>query len=280
MKRSIIIIPVVLLGLYLSLSSNSAGPASSGSGIRNGGPGTNGNCGSCHSGGAGTTTMAISLKEKASGTAAGGVYKPGTVYTVTLSGNNTNLAFFGFQLTATGPGNAQAGVFSNMGAGKHAVPLGGLQVAEHATTLPKTNGSYLAEFDWTAPAAGTGTVTFYGIINGVNDDDGTGGDRASAPINITLAELAGPTAIGDVNPEEGWTVYPNPVTDKLHITAATGNYEFQVYDLAGHQVIKEQQKMTTASKGMALNVVSLKPGLYFLLVSGTGQRIQRSFVKK
>lgn len=282
MKKSIIISAIMLPGIFILFSSNSNGPASSGNGIRNNGPGTNGTCGSCHGGGAGTTTINISLAEKATGTAANGVYKPGVVYTVTLSGNNPNLPFFGFQLSAATATNQQAGAFGNLGADKHISNLSSLQIVEHSTNIAKINGAYVATFDWTAPAAGKGTVTFYGIINGVNDDNGTNGDRTSAPAAISLTEHPGQTAIDDLDQYNDLKLYPNPATDALHIRSesiANGKYDIRILDINGRTVFYNSERLNF-SAGWAVSLKSLKPGVYFLRVEGSGQQIARTFSKQ
>lgn len=282
MKKSIIISAILLPGMFLVFSSNSNGPASSGNGIRNGGPSSNGTCGSCHGGGAGTTTINISLAEKATGTAANGVYKPGVVYTVTLSGNNPNLPFFGFQLSAATASHQQAGAFGNLGSDKHISNLSSLQIVEHSTNIAKIGGNYVATFDWTAPAAGKGTVTFYGIINGVNDDNGTNGDKASAPATISLTEQPGQTSIDDLERYNDLKLYPNPALDVLHIRSesmASGKYDIRILDINGREIFYNSERLNL-STGWTIPVKSLKPGIYFLRIEGRDQQIIRTFSKK
>lgn len=50
------------------------------------------------------------------------------------------------------------------------------------------------EFDWTAPAAGTGTVRFYVAATGSNNDTLVGGDRTYAT-SLTVAEASGPPPV-------------------------------------------------------------------------------------
>ncbi|MFA6056852.1 MAG: choice-of-anchor V domain-containing protein [Taibaiella sp.] len=282
MKKSIIISAIMLPGIFILFSSNSNGPGSSGNGIRNNGPGSIGTCASCHGGGAGTTTINIALAEKATGTAANGVYKPGVVYTVTLSGNNPNLPFFGFQLSAATAANQQAGSFANLGGNKHISNLSGLQIVEHSTNIAKVNGAYTATFDWTAPVAGKGTVTFYGIINGVNDDNGTNGDRTSAPAAINLTEQPGQTAIHDLEQYSDLKLYPNPVAEVLHIRSesiANGKYDIRILDINGRAVFGSSERLNFAA-GWTVSLKSLKPGIYFLRIEGSGQQIARTFSKQ
>lgn len=279
MKRTFIFSAAVLCSLYVLLASNSEGPASMGNGIRNGGPGSNGTCGSCHSGGAGSTTVAISLKEKASGTAASGSYKPGVIYTVTISGNNASLAFFGFQLTATTQGNVQAGNFGNFGSDKHMTPLNGLQVIEHSTNLSKTNGEYNASFDWIAPAAGTGTVTFYGIINAVNNNDQDNGDRPSPTTSLALTEAS--TSSLDETKKAGFGMYPNPANDMLYVSPGkSGAYTISVTDLNGRELLRRRETAQGQSAVIALPLHQLPSGTYFVRVNSNGQTGSRLFIKR
>jgi hypothetical protein len=282
MKKSIIISAIMLPGMFLVFSSNTNGPASSGNGIRNNGPGSNGTCSSCHGGGAGTTTINISLTEKVTGTAANGIYKPGVVYTVTLSGNNPNLPFFGFQLSAATATNQQAGSFSNLGADKHISNLSSLQIVEHSTNIAKVNGSYLATFDWTAPAAGKGTVTFYGIINGVNDNNLTSGDKVSAPSAVSLTEQPGQTSIDDLGQYSDLKLYPNPASDVLQLRSESmgnGKYDIRILDINGREVFYNSERLNF-SAGWNVSLKSFKPGIYFLRIEGNGQKLSRTFSKK
>jgi hypothetical protein len=280
MKKSILITALILPAAFLIFSSNSAGPASSGNGIRNGGPLSNGTCGSCHSGGSGTTSINLSVVEKSNGNAANGIYKPGVVYTVTLSGNNANLAFFGFQVSAANAAQQQAGSFGNLGADKHSSNLSGLQIVEHNTTLSKVNGAYTVSFDWTAPAAGNGTVTLYGIINAVNNNDEGSGDKVSAPATISLNEQS--TGIDDVENDRSVKLYPNPASDVLHIATDQrfkGNYNVRILDING-RVVYRDNALIVPSKDITISVKDLRTGLYFLRMDGEGQKISRSFTIK
>ncbi len=267
--------------MYLLFGSNAAGPASSGSGIRNGAPGSNGTCAACHGGGTGTTTASISLKVKASGAAVTGSYTPGTVYTVSLTGNNADLAFFGFQLTAT-KGAAQAGTFSNLGSNKHAAMLSGLQVIEHSTALAKTGGVYEATFDWTAPAAGTGTVIFNGIINGVNHDGGTGGDKVSEIVTLSLTESTPPTGIAGRDLLNHFSLSPVPASDRLQLNGSglNGAYTLAVYDLNGKVLWQGAAQTQNNNLQAEIPVSQLATGTYFLHLKGKEGKATRAFTKK
>ncbi len=278
MKKSIVISALILPVVFVVFSSNSNGPASSGNGIRNGGPLSNGTCGSCHGGGPGTTSINFTLVEKASGTPTTGSYKPGVVYTVTLSGNNPSLPFFGFQLSAATATQQQAGSFSNLGTGKHISNQSSYQIVEHSNNLSKVNGSYTVSLDWTAPAAGSGSVTLYGIINAVNDDNSTTGDKVSAPATLSLTEQSG-TGIDKIESDDLVKVYPNPASDVLHIAAGDGlqgNYDIRILDVNG-RVVYQNNETVRLAKDLIISVKELNKGIYFLKMTGGSKSISRSF---
>ncbi|WP_118976491.1 choice-of-anchor V domain-containing protein [Taibaiella koreensis] len=280
MKRPIILTSVVLCGMYLILGSNAAGPATAGNGIRNGGPGSSGTCASCHGGGSGTTTAAITLKVKATGAAVTGSYVPGTVYTLTLTGNNPGLDFFGFQVTAS-KGTSQAGSFSNLGSDKHAASIGGLQVIEHSTSLAKSGGVYTVSFDWTAPAAGTGTVTFNGIINGVNHDGGTSGDKTSDVVTVNLTETPS-VGIAEEGIWKNLNMSPVPASDMLNISGegiTPGSYQLTVFDLNGKALWQSTVNNQSGKLQASVPVHQLASGTYFLNIKGKSQ-VSRMFIKQ
>lgn len=281
MKKSLIISALILPAVFMIFSSNSNGPALSGNGIRNGGPSSDGTCGSCHSGGSGTTTINITLVEKATGIPANGMYVPGTTYTVSLSGNNPNLPFFGFQLSAATASNQQGGLFANPGTNKHISTQAGLQLVEHSSNLSKTNGTYETSFDWTAPAAGKGTITFYGIINGVNDDNQTTGDKPSAPSTLVLTEHSA-TSITDHEMNADIHLYPNPVSTSLRISAEklqSGTYHVSILNMNG-QLVWQGKRTIDPAIAATIPVDFLSTGIYALRLEGNNKKIVLTFAKK
>jgi hypothetical protein len=282
MKKSILISALILPASFIIFSSNSNGPAQSGNGIRNGGPSSNGTCGSCHGGGSGTTTINMALVEKATGTPANGMYMPSTTYTVTISGNNPNLPLFGFQMSAATASNQQGGLFANPGANKHISMLSGLQIVEHSSSLSKTNGNYETSFDWTAPAAGKGTITFYGIINGVNNDDDITGDKPSTPSTLSLTEHGATTSITDYDLSSGIRLYPNPTSVSLNISSEklqSGMYAVSILDMNGKLVWQGKRNIDPA-KAATIPVDFLSSGIYALRLEGNNKKVVLTFAKK
>lgn len=173
MKKSLLFgsaLAVILLGMSFesverveAVYNRTAAPAG-----HTGSPGDGKVCTACHLGAAAAAkTDIITTNIPVQG------YVPGNTYTITVTLNNPGTTRFGFQLSpqdlagnmlgAWGPSTAETQVIN----GKYATHK-----------LVGTNGtdSKVWTLQWTAPASGTGDVTFYGAFNISNADNTTTGD--------------------------------------------------------------------------------------------------------
>ncbi len=157
---------------------------------RTGAPGENTCAASgCHSSNPVTATSFISFDTAPTGSLANG-YTPGTTYNLFVNVNqlpsNGASQKFGFQTTVLDGSNNQAGSFS-------------LSNPNLTTLATSFNREYVGHniasttnawtFRWTAPAVGTGDVTFYVIANVANGDGSTTGDRVYTQ-SFTFSEAA------------------------------------------------------------------------------------------
>src|ERR1019366_7481626 len=138
----------------------------------------------CHSPSA-TTAITVALELDSAGVATTH-YKGGVTYTIKLTGTNTSttsLPKFGFEV---GSVKGSTSVVTPVNAGTFATPYPAnthyaapnqymvVGVVEQSATLAATTGTggsgtkYVESFTWTAPVAGTGTISFWGVINAVN----------------------------------------------------------------------------------------------------------------
>jgi hypothetical protein len=263
-KRLLVLISGAFV--YMFMSGNVLGPASFALNAT-GSPGSTTSCGNCHSGGGGTTTNTVELR-KLSGGPEVTQYIPDTNYIVTVKGNNASISHFGFQLTALNIGNTNAGSFSNFPATMHIGVAGGKNIVEHTDQLPKTNNQYEAVFHWKAPSAGTGTVSFYGVINAVNNDGGLGGDRPGTPFTVQLTEAT--TGVAETPTPADIKIYPNPVSTQLNIELANaGNdyHKLQVTDLAGRIMYTNPVTIRSGNANISIETASWPQGLYFVHLS-------------
>lgn len=153
MKKNRLYMVISLVAVSLGLSSygvlipTGAPPGMTGS------PGDNGqNCTSCHGGTALNVSGWISTNIPPTG------YIPGTTYQITATNGLTNNGKFGFEVTAEDESANKVGTLS---AGATSQLVGNGKYVTH--TLANTVTSSWT-FNWTAPVAGTGPVTFYGAF--------------------------------------------------------------------------------------------------------------------
>lgn len=218
----------------------SGGPGTGGLGDRTGSPVSSSTCSACHSGGSFNVSVAVDVFDPVLGSSVTS-YVPGTDYeiTFTVSGNANA---YGFQAGALTGSNAAGGVFSQNSANSQIVTIAGRPYLEHDNG-PSSTGVFQAL--WTAPAANSGNVTFYGIGLGVNQNGGTSGDNISAPIAITLTEVV-PTTIS-------YPGTPFCANEPNQAPVVTGQTNGDYFSTAGLDI---------APTGGVINVAGSTPGTY------------------
>lgn len=183
----ILLVPLVA-GLYLFLSSYSGDdhdyPSGSPAGYT-GSPGDGQDCSGCHGGSTAPVTGWITSDIPPAGYAAGTTYN----ITVTVSGSGKK----GFEVSPQDPSGTQLGTLI-AGTGSHLT--GG---TKYVTQNSGQNANpYTWVFQWTAPAAGTGEVTFYGAFAITDNTTKTSTlvVQEAPPVPLTVVATATPQAIG------------------------------------------------------------------------------------
>ncbi len=244
--------------------------------------------GGCHAGSA-TPGIAITLELDSAGISTTH-YVGGGTYTVKITGTNnttSSLPKFGLQISCIKDSIAQAAP-TNEGTWKAPFPtstqysppatyyLAG--VVEQITPLTPTSGSgakgtiYSETFNWTAPAAGTGTISFWGVINAVNNNGTNDAGDLWNSTKITVHEL-GATGIASLEENTlGISIFPNPAT-----TQATLNYILKentdvhadLYDIYGNKItalFSGEQNAGEHQQMVNLSSLSLKSGMYLIVI--------------
>lgn len=107
-------------------------------------------------------------------------YNPGQTYQIAVQHQSSDESRrrWGFQLTSLA-GNTPAGTLSNISGNTQIVQGGSRTYIQHnfAGTFPNQGGGATWTFNWVAPAAGSGPVTFYAAGNQANNDGTSDGDR-------------------------------------------------------------------------------------------------------
>ena len=222
-------------------------------------------------------------------------YKGGVVYTVKITGTNTGAALpkYGFQLAAMkGTSNAvtpvaDAGVLSAAPTGTHITPPGTytyLTIGEHSSAISLGGGSTFTQtFTWTAPTAGTGTISFWGAANFVNGNGNQDAGDLWNTNNLIINEWPASTGVATVANNISVTAYPNPVINNLNLqmdNTQTGTYSLQVFDNAGRTVAAEKIAVNGNNHTANINTANWATGTYQVVVEKDNYRRVISVVKK
>ncbi|MEP7128924.1 MAG: choice-of-anchor V domain-containing protein [Chitinophagales bacterium] len=125
----------------------------------------------CHSGTATTMLNAMTSTIPASG------YVPGTTYTVTASITDPSIVRFGFEISPQSITGTLLGTMALTNTSKTKFTSSNNKYITHTTSGNSWTGHTATwSFNWTAPVAGTGAVTFYGAFMYANNNGGTSGD--------------------------------------------------------------------------------------------------------
>lgn len=281
MNKKILLSTTSLCFAYLAFTSYSAGPfGSEGNLTGSGSKAASCSGASCHAAGSAKTraigTDIITLHKTPTADASDiliGGYVPGTKYYAKLNAYNTSgLSKFGFQVSCVNASKANAGTLAAMAGSNTAVRSGAINVLEQTTTLNATSLQYTKVFEWTAPPAGTGNVTFYVIVNGVNGNGTTSGDEPSTGLTKTFYEKT--TSIKENNIKIAQNIYPNPCQSVLHFET-TNNEEVNasICDITGKIIMAN-------IKGNSVDVSQLANGVYLLRLSNDQGQQVATFVKQ
>lgn len=227
---------VACLTLFLGVAFSS-GPGNAGffrTGAPSAGGGMESTCSSCHSSGSanfGEPQVNWNIAQTLGGPNVTR-YVPGETYFVTVSVSTEmgSPAAYGFQsvfLKTTD--NTQAGTLSGFDANSQPATNGDRTYAEHNKRTP--SGTW--NFQWTAPAAGSGDVRIYSVGNSVNNAGGSSGDSGSTMSTIVnLMESALPVTLAGIEARTeknevilSWETAAENNVSHFEIERSTGNSE-------------------------------------------------------
>lgn len=266
----------IFLGLMLLIVSlgNKNGRASTPPGQGNtGAPGDaalpNGTpilCSSCHTPSNITANMSIKVLDSLGNETT--QYLPGKQYTarVTINAVMGNPQRYGFQMIALkDAGNTDLKGFSDMNPNNYKLATVN---ATNRTYAEHDNSSTSNTFDvkWTAPAAGTGSVTFYAAGNAVNNNSQSTGDGATST-NLKLTEGSLSSTQNPDAERIGLQIWPNPFSSVANLSVVlprAGGYRVAAHDLSGRLVWESTQNLPAGENRLEITTADWTPGVYFM----------------
>lgn len=202
-------------------------------------------------------------------------YNPGQTYLVQVNFSGTGNK--GFQISPQNTSGALLGQLINTttSGNQGTQTVGQGKYVTHTLAQSGPTGSWT--FQWRAPAAGTGPVTFYGaFVNGRNT-----GLRTQA---ITVQENLA-ASVAEAGKLQQFRMYPNPVNDRLTLSYTLERDEkviIKLYDITGRealQLLNEQQEAGEHQMSYDLKP-QLNPGMYFVSVDAGGKRFSQKLLVK
>ncbi len=224
-----------------------------------GSPGDGQNCtaSGCHSGSATSITGWITTNVPASGYVSGSTYN----ITVTVPGDMSMMK--GFEVS---PQKTDGTLLGILAAGTGSKLVGSGKYVTHNAAMAANPAVWT--FSWTAPPAGSGTVTFYGAF---------AVSFGSTYVSSTVVTEA-PTGVEPVNPERELVIYPVPVRDRVTLSYTLvdqGHVEVSLYDVCGNMVSRMFDGYKNPGDFTMTFPIdnSIRPGIYFLnLTAGDKDR--------
>jgi len=292
MKLSNVYISLFLLAVAYIFMGHSAGRADSQNWGNTGAPGdqmlSNGTprtCISCHGGSSISVDLDINILNKDGSELVDNEYIPGQAYDMSVIINGTAGATpeeYGFQMVALMDADEEeVNTWANPGSNVNiatASNTGRTYVEQNNSSI---NNTFTME--WTAPAAGSGDITFYSCGNGVNGNNSTSGDGAACTTlslgekitNSTFATLA--TIPFDVE------LQPNPTSDWLNVnidSPVQENFTLNILSLNGQVLQTQEWSLTTAQNLTSLDVQDYATGMYFLQITNEKYNSTTKWIKQ
>lgn len=301
--------------LYLMLLSNAAAPTAT-VGDCTGSPFNSNDCNSCHSAiipgsfqnrltwtpsqdGVAMTIQPVGQYTLAyeAGWDSIKAYRPGQTYLFVATPSsresrdaqqNGIYASFGLQLVALLSDSTQAGAFvADVDTNLTVTTLNGIDYVEHKRVLRgvlANSGTligdtyYPAGMSWTAPAAGSGDVTFYAAGMATDERNTTTGDTAFLRTFVIPEDTSTIVAVEQINLLEQVEVYPNPTTDVVNLQFGdAGDYDLFLIDLSGKRVF---QTSLTAATNYQVDMTNYPAGTYMIHLSDGKQVAAHKIVKQ
>jgi hypothetical protein len=282
-KKAIALTFVTVIGIIIF--STIAFTSNNGKAAKTGAPGENA-CNQCHSTNAlnsGGGSVTISSPDLVNWS-----YVPGFTYNINVKVKKTGVGKFGFCFEALLPSGANAGLISTTGSPNAkslaATVLGNSRnSAVHMQPNNFGTDSLIFTFQWTAPAAGTGNITFYAAGNATNSSNSSSGDFIYTT-NQLITEMTSANLQAHFK-DKLLVVSPNPCVNFIHFSLPKGLSQnstiFQLFDMQGINILSENIYGSTYKIDIQNHGIQIKEGIYLVhLQNGPWEHLEKIIVTK
>lgn len=258
--------------LTVEFGANAGANATGAPSGNTGSPGDATNCTSCHSGSASNQAGLITSTIPVTG------YVPGQTYTVTGTITASGKTKFGFQVSPQDASGTKMGTMAITNSTNTQLISSGKYITHKFAGTSFPSGTATWSFDWTAPAAGSGDVTFYGAFNATNSSSSTAGDAVTLS-SLTVSEDMSTGISAKEQADITIAVYPNPFTDNIIVKNSADEsaaIDVSVIDITG-KVVKT---ITKVHSGESIDLKELATGTYTVRVETAEGTLIKRIAKK
>lgn len=197
-------------------------------------------------------------------------YIPATSYTITANFIRPGHSKFGFEAS---PQNASGTLLGTMGTvNANTQVIGSGKYITHTSSGTAGSGGKTWNFLWTAPAPGTGPVTFYGAFNATNSNNMSTGDSIFRTTFVVTENIS---SVQNFHENiYSFRTFPNPVTDYLTVKFTlqeSSSVAIELLDINGNHI--RNLFAETEMKGevnQLFDISSCAKGIYFIRLSTDG----------
>lgn len=277
MKKLIFIIgttcPLAVALLLLTGSASQSQAYSSGPPTAvTGSPGDGNSCVQCHGGPASTLSNAI-----VSDIPSGG-YVPGATYNFSATVSHASFNRFGFQISPQNVAGQLKGTLIASDVANTQLIGSGKWITHTTAGTAGTANARTWTFQWTAPAAGTGQVSFYGAFLKANNNNASSGDQVFQSVLAVQENMT--TGLSELIAQASWKLYPMPCGSTLNVelseTVSPGA-TFSILSLDGKLL---QQQAADGSGNLNFNTAELASGVYILQMQDGSNTVSKKFLKQ
>lgn len=200
-------------------------------------------------------------------------YVPGQQYDMAVLFANNTRVNNGFELTAIGANGVHGTIAITDAANTQISSQSGRQYLKHTRAGQANRQSW--DFKWTAPAAGSGTITFYACGNATNGNGSSSGDQI---YTTSLVVPEGPATAVAPSAIEGGSLaaFPNPAADFTNVSFSLkrpANASLALYNLEGNKVHYSDLGFIDAAKQSVRFEIpaNVAAGIYILRLEADGK---------
>lgn len=241
---------------------------------KTGSPGDASNCSGCHTGSSVITNQSLITSDIPTDG-----YVPGVTYNITASISKPGINKFGFQVSPQNTIGQLKGTLINSTPTLTQLISTGKYITHKSAGTAGTSNSNTWNFQWTAPAAGTGALTFYGAFVAANNSGNTSGDQvflSSLPVQENSA-----IGVAEQTSHLNWKLFPVPCKNELYLQ--TENYESErmqisIFSTTGELVKQSDCIVDPLKNNISIQTQELPPGTY--VIKATNNAGELMFHKK